>query len=219
MRGDEWMDLGLYVITASIPGMGRDHLEVATAAIEGGATAIQLRIKRRSMGQALKIANAIRGIAREAGVPLFINDHVGIAMASNAEGLHTGPDDISLSSARRMLGSEILLGRSTDGRPADAIKMEKAGADYIAVGPVYPTDTKRIEKAVTGPGAIAKIKAVVNIPVLAIGGIDRDNLGECIEAGADGVAVISAVAMADDMVAATAELRRELDMARKKRGG
>ena len=125
MRGGVWMDLGLYVITASIPAMGRDHFDVAAAAIEGGATAIQLRIKRRSMGQALKIANAIGGIAREAGVPLFINDHVGIAMASKAEGLHTGPDDISLSSARRMLGSDVLLGRSTNGKPAEAINIEK----------------------------------------------------------------------------------------------
>jgi thiamine-phosphate pyrophosphorylase len=210
------MDLGLYVITASIPELGRDHDDVALAAIEGGATAVQLRVKRRSMGQALKLANAIHARAAEAGVPLFINDHVGIAMASRAEGLHTGPDDISLESARRMLGNGVVLGRSSAGKPAEAIKIQEQGADYIAVGPVYPTTSKKVEKPVIGPDAIARVKAVVRIPVVAIGGIGSANLAECIEAGADGVAVVSAVSMADDMVAATAELRSALDKARKK---
>ncbi len=208
------MDLGLYVITASIPELGRDHYDVAAAAVEGGATAIQLRIKRRSMGQALKIAYAIHELTQEAGIPLFINDHVGIAMASKAEGLHIGPDDISLQSARRMLGRSAVLGRSTAGKLEEVVKVEKEGAGYIAVGPVYQTTTKRTGKDPLGPEALGKVKALVKIPVVAIGGINAGNLGACIEAGADGVAVISAVSSADDMVAATSELRRALDNAR-----
>ena len=117
-------DLGLYVITTSIPELGRDHYDVAVAAIEGGATAIQLRVKKRSMGEALKIANAIHELTKEAGIPLIINDHVGIAMASKAEGLHIGPDDISVSSARRMLGRDVWIGNST-GKHEEPIRSQQ----------------------------------------------------------------------------------------------
>ncbi len=210
------MDLGLYVITASIPELGRDHYDVAAAAIEGGATAVQLRVKRRSMGEALKIANAIRELAHEAGVLFFVNDHVGIAMVSKADGLHTGPDDIPLAAARRMLGKEALLGRSTDGRPDDAVKAVHESASYVAVGPVYPTASKRTTVDKVGTIAVTRVKSAVRVPVVAIGGIDAEKVDECIEAGADGVAVMSAVSAAEDMVAATAELREALDAARKR---
>jgi len=205
-------DLGLYVITTSIPELGRDHYDVAAAAIEGGATAIQLRIKKRSMGEALRIANAIHELTQEAGIPLIINDHVGIAMASKAEGLHVGPDDITVTSARRMLGKEIMIGKST-GKHDEAIRAEKEGAGYVGVGPVFKTETKPGKDPV-GLARLTKVSAVVGIPVLAIGGIDSTNLADCIEAGADGVAVITAVALAQDMVKATVELKAELDRAR-----
>lgn len=206
------IDFGLYIVTRSQPELGRDHYDVALAAIEGGATAIQLRVKKRPMGQALQIATAIHKLTTEAGIPLIINDHVGIAMASKAEGLHVGPDDISVPSARRMLGNSLIIGKSTS-KHDEAIKAEQESASYVGVGPIFATDSKPGKPAV-GIQQIAKVKAVVNIPVVAIGGIDVGNLAECIEAGADGVAVISTVAMADDMVAATAKLRRELDKAR-----
>ncbi|MHB9111419.1 MAG: thiamine phosphate synthase [Thermoleophilia bacterium] len=210
------VDFGLYIITTSLPELGRDHYDVALAAIEGGATAIQLRVKKRPMGQALKIATAIHKLAIDAGIPLIINDHVGIAMASKAEGLHVGPDDISVPSARRMLGNSLIIGKSTS-KHDEAIKAEQESASYVGVGPIFATATKP-GKAPVGVQRIAKVKAVVSIPVVAIGGIDAGNLAECIEAGADGVAVVSAVAMADDMVAATAELRNELDKARAAHG-
>lgn len=210
------MDFGLYVITKSVPELGRDHYEVAAAAIEGGASAIQLRVKKRAMGEALKIANAIHALTMEAGIPLIINDHVGIAMASKAEGLHIGPDDITIPAARRMLGSEVIIG-SSSGKPAEAIKAEREGADYVGVGPVYATDTKPGEPEI-GIARIAKVKAVVSIPVIAIGGINADNVAACVEAGADGVAVVAAVCMADDMFDATSALRQALDKARKKIG-
>ena len=206
-------DLGLYVITASIPELGRDHYDVAAAAIEGGATAIQLRIKKRAMGEALKIATAIHELTQEAGIPLIVNDHVGIAMASKAEGLHVGPDDISIPSARRMLGAGVLIGRSTK-RHDEAIKAEQEGASYVGVGPIFETDNKPEQPI--GTTRLTKVNAVVGVPVVAIGGINAGNIAECIEAGADGVAVIGAVAMADDMVAATAALRKVLDKARGK---
>ncbi|MFA6000711.1 MAG: thiamine phosphate synthase [Thermoleophilia bacterium] len=210
------MDFGLYVITKSVPELGRDHYDVAAAAIEGGASAIQLRIKKRAMGEALKIANAIHAMTLEAGIPLIINDHVGIAMASKAEGLHVGPDDITIPAARRMPGSEIIIG-SSSGKPAEAIKAEREGASYVGVGPVYATDTKPGEPE-TGVARITKVKAVVGIPVIAIGGINADNIAACIEAGADGIAVVSAVCMAEDMYDATTELRQALEKARKNIG-
>ncbi|MHB1389780.1 MAG: thiamine phosphate synthase [Thermoleophilia bacterium] len=208
------MDLSLYVITASVPELGRDHYDVAAAAIEGGATAIQLRVKRRPMGQTLKIAYAINDLAQKAGVTFIINDHVGIAMAVKAEGLHIGQDDIGISAARRMLGSSVMIGVSTS-KHDEALVAEKASADYVGVGAIYETATKPGKPAV-GPWRITKVKAVVNIPVIAIGGITEDNLEDCIAAGADGVAVVSAVAMANDMVAATRSLRNKLDAARQK---
>lgn len=207
-------DLGLYVITASIPELGRDHYDVAAAAIEGGATAIQLRIKKRAMGEALKIANAIHELTQEAGIPLIINDHVGIAMASKAEGLHVGPDDISIPSARRMLGAGVMIGRSAK-KHVEAIRAEQEGASYVGVGPVFATENKPGEPPV-GTASLIKVGAVVGVPVVAIGGINAGNIAQCIESGADGVAVIGAVAMADDMVAATATLRNALDRARGK---
>jgi thiamine-phosphate diphosphorylase len=206
------IDFGLYIVTQSLPELGRDHYDVALAAIEGGATAIQLRVKKRPMGQALQIATAIHKLTLEAGIPLIINDHVGIAMASKAEGLHVGPDDISVPSARRMLGNSLIIGKSTS-KHDEAIKAEQESASYVGVGPIFTTANKPGKPAV-GVQSITKVKAVVNIPVVAIGGIDAGNLAECIEAGADGVALIGAVAMADDMVAATSELRSELDRAR-----
>lgn len=206
------IDLGLYVITAATPELGRDHYDVAAAAVEGGATAIQLRIKRRAMGEALKIATAIHEMTSAAGIPLIINDHVGIAMASGAEGIHVGPDDISISAARRMLGGAAIIGRSA-GKHDEAIKAEQAGASYVGVGPVFHTGTKP-QKPPVGVSRLLKVKTVLGLPVVAIGGIDAANLASCIEAGADGVAVVSAVAMAEDMVAATAELRGELDRVR-----
>lgn len=207
-------DLGLYVITAAVPELGRDHFDVARAAIEGGADAIQLRVKRRGMGEALKVANAIHELTREAGIPLIINDHVGIAMASGAEGLHIGPDDIPLTSARMMLGDEILIGSSTGGKPAEAIRAERERASYVGVGPVFSTETKPAAGGPVGVARITKVKAVVGVPVIAIGGIDTGNLAECVKAGADGVAVVTAVTMADDMVAATRALKKKLDEAR-----
>lgn len=207
------MDFGIYIVTASVPELGRDHVDVARAAIAGGADLIQMRIKRRPMGQALKIAMAMHELTSAAGIPLIINDHVGIAMASNAEGLHIGPDDIALTAARRMLGGEVIIGETTS-KHDQAIKAEKMGADYIGVGPIFDSVTKPNKEAV-GLARITKIKAVVKIPVIAIGGINADNLADCITAGADGIAVVSAVTMAEDMAAATAELKAALIKARK----
>ncbi len=208
------MDFGLYVITSSVPELGRDHIDVATAAIAGGASAIQLRIKRRSMGEALKIARDIHKMTQAAGIPLIINDHVGVAMASRAEGLHVGPDDLSVTAAIRMLGRGKIVGKSA-AKLDEVRKAELEGAVYIGAGPVFNTATKP-DKPPVGPGRISKIKALAGIPVIAIGGINAGNLDQCITAGADGVAVVSAVAMAEDMVAATRELRRALDLARRR---
>lgn len=203
-------------MTASVPELGRDHYDVAAAAIEGGATAIQLRVKRRQMGETLKLAYAIHELTRKAGIPLIINDHVGIAMATKAEGLHIGPFDISLAAARQMLGPDITIGYSA-GKHDEALKAERSSANYVGVGPVYDTVTKPGKSSI-GTARIAKVKAVVHIPVVAIGGITAERVEPCIAAGADGVAVVTAVSMAEDMVAAVAELREALDQARAAHG-
>jgi thiamine-phosphate diphosphorylase len=210
------VDLGLYVITSSVPELGRDHYDVAAAAIEGGATAIQLRVKRRQMGETLKLAYAIHELTQNAGIPFIVNDHVGIAMATKAEGLHIGPDDISLTAARQMVGPHVMIGVSSL-KHDEALRAERGGADYVGLGPVFET-TSKVCKEVVGLQRITKVKAVVGIPVVAIGGIDAGRVEACVQAGADSVAVLSAVSMADDMVKATAELREALDRARSAAG-
>lgn len=205
------MDFGLYVVTAAVPELGRDHIDVARAAVEGGADVIQMRVKRRPMGEALKVAMAIHEVTRAAGIPLIINDHVGIAMATRSEGLHVGRDDIALTAARRMLGDSVIIGESVS-KHDQAIKAEKLGADYVGVGPIFSSITKSADAL--GVARITKTKAVVKIPVIAIGGITVDNLAECVAAGADSIAVVSAITLAEDMVKATADIKRELIRAR-----
>lgn len=204
-EGDEVLDhrsLGLYVVTSSAVAPGRDHRAVAEAAIGGGADAVQLRAPELDDDELLPLATTLAAICREAGVLFVVNDRLDVAVASGAEGVHLGQRD-DLLGARERLGPNGVLGISV-GDADEARVAETAGADYLGVT-VWATPTK--PDAV--PGELDGLRAIVGataLPVVGIGGIGVANAPLVIAAGAAGVAVVSAVAAADDPVSAVREL-------------
>jgi thiamine-phosphate pyrophosphorylase len=207
----------LCVITAHAERPRRGHVDVARAALEGGATMIQLREKDLSTRALLELAEQIGALTREHSAAFVVNDRVDVALAAEADGVHLGMEDMPIATARRLLGAERLIGASVDD-PADARRAEAAGADYLGVGPVFATGSKADAGDPIGLGPIGEIKRAVSIPVLAIGGLTCDNVENVIRAGADGIAVISAVTEAADMVAATRALRDCVQKTRRNSG-
>lgn len=207
------MDLSLYVITDSQLLQGRSHIEIAKAAIAGGATAIQFREKDMSTREMIDIAREIRVLTLRTGVTYIVNDRVDVALAVDADGVHVGQDDMPAPLARRLIGKEKILGVSASNLE-EALKAEREGADYIGVGSIYSTASKPDAGTPVGLGVLAEIASRVSIPVIAIGGIKEENVGEVIKGGARGVAVISAIVLAPDMEEATRRLRRRIEEAR-----
>lgn len=203
------IDPRLYVITDATLG---GHENITSAALAGGASIVQLRDKQASSRQIYEIALRLRGLLAGANIPLIVNDRVDIVLGVDAQGVHVGPEDLPIAVARRILGSARVVGASA-GTVAEAVDAERAGADYLGVGPVYPTETKPDAGAPIGLEGLRRIASSVTIPVVAIGGITADNAGDVIEAGAAGVAVISAVAGAEDRVRAAQAIRRAVDVA------
>ena len=191
---------------------GRSHIEVAAQAIGGGAKVIQLRDKLSSKRELLPIAQQLKDLCAEQNVPFIINDYLDLVLATDADGLHLGQDDLPISVARKLLPIGKILGCSA--RTVDqAATAESEGADYIAVGSIYPTSSKETAEVV-GLDRLHQIRQAVALPVVAIGGITRDNAAEVMAAGADSVAMISAVLGAEDVedtarqIAATLEAQK-----------
>jgi thiamine-phosphate pyrophosphorylase len=199
-------DLRVYVITAAVPELGRTHEDVAAAAIRGGATAIQFRDKTLSDEQFAKMARKIAVLTRAAGVPLIINDRVAIGIAIGADGVHIGQSDGDIREVRKSLPEKMILGVSATNY-LEALEMDATDADYLGVGPIFPTGSKDDASPPIGVEELARICRDVHKPVVAIGGINQENLRCIIDSGAAGAAVISAVTQAPDMAAAVAQLR------------
>ncbi len=199
------LDLRVYVITDRHVGRGRSHEEMTAAAIAGGATVVQLRDKTATTRQLVDAASRMLSLARQAGVPLIINDRVDVALGVDADGAHVGQDDLPASIARRLLGPGKILGVSA-GTEAEAVAAERDGADYVGVGPVFEALAKADAGPPIGVDALRRIVRVVRIPVVAIGGILHERAPELIRAGAAGVAVINAVFDEPDITAATRRL-------------
>lgn len=199
------MRLDVYVITDAGLVPGRGHLDIARAAIAGGAGVVQLRDKRAPARELYLLALAMARLCREAGVTFIVNDRVDVAIAAGADGVHLGVEDLPVDAARRLLGPGRLIGYS----PAsldDARQARAAGADYLGVGSVFATATKGDAGEAIGPAGLAAVRAVTDLPIVAIGGITPANAPQAVAAGAAGVAVISAVVTAPDMAAATRKL-------------
>jgi thiamine-phosphate pyrophosphorylase len=211
------MDPSLYVILDRAAGRGRDLEEILDATIAGGCRLIQLREKEWPSGRLLPLAERLRERCRRAGVTFIVNDRVDLALAVGADGVHLGQDDLPPRAARPLLRPGMVLGRSTHS-VAQAREAQAEGADYIAVGSMFPTQTKP-DFELVGPELIRAVRPHTKTPLVGIGGITRENVAQVIRAGADGVAVISAVCGAPDPAAATREflaaIRAERDLTRR----
>lgn len=191
------VDYNLYLVTDRDILKGRELTEVIEKAIQGGATLVQLREKCVSSLEFYEIALKVKKITDKYKVPLIINDRLDIVLAVDAEGLHVGQSDFSCTLARRLLGKNKIIGVSTS-TLEEAKKAEKDGADYIGVGAVFPTDTKLDAHAVS-INSLKEIKGKVNIPVVAIGGINENNYEKLKDANIDGLAIISAILGKEDI--------------------
>lgn len=200
----------LYVISDERLGRGRSHVEIADAAIRGGADVIQLRDKTASGRRLYEVALRLRALTREAGVSFIVNDRLDIALAAGADGVHLGPEDLPASVARGILGPGKILGISAE-TVEEAVRAEKEGADYLGVGPVFEArGSKEDAGEPRGPELIARIRGGCRLPIVAIGGIGAENARKVREAGADAAAVISAVVSAEDIAEAARRLKRLL---------
>lgn len=195
---------GLYVIIDTAFLKGRSHADVTAKAIRGGAKVIQLRDKESSARELLSVAVELKKLCSEHDVIFIVNDSLDIALAADADGLHVGQDDLPVATARRLLPVGKILGASAR-TVEEAVAARSEGADYLGVGSMYATATKESAQVV-GPGRLKEIKKSVDLPIVAIGGINKSNLGEVMKAGADAAAVISAVMGAADIEAATRQL-------------
>ena len=209
MRRLDPQTLRVYVVTSGTLDPRRTHEELAGAAIEGGATAVQLRAPELDDVELAALTRSLAQRGRRAGVPLIVNDRVEVAVASGASGAHVGQGD-EVGTARARLGPEGVLGISV-GTPEEAVTAERAGADYLGVT-VWATDTKPDARPI-GLDGLREVAAATALPVVGIGGIDAGNATDVLEAGAAGIAVIGAVAAAGDPVAAVRSLREVVDRA------
>ncbi len=191
----------LYVILDRSVARGRTLPELLEAVLAGGCRMVQLREKAMPLSELFPVAQVLRRRSREAGALFIVNDRADLARALDADGLHLGQDDLPGIAGRRLLRPGMILGVST--HDADQARRALAdGADYIAVGSMFPTGTKPGFQLV-GPDLIRRVRPEIAIPLVAIGGINEDNCEEVVSAGADAVAVISAVCAAADPETAT----------------
>ena len=195
----------LCLVTDRPLARGRALTGIVAAAVRGGATMVQLREKEAGTREFLEQARALKALLQPLGIPLVINDRVDIALAVDADGVHVGQSDMPLADVRRLIGPEKFIGLSTS--TAELILRDDAqAADYLGVGPVYAQQTKPGTAAPHGPEGFRLLRAMTRKPVMAIGGIKASNAAAVIAAGADGLAVVSAIIAADDPEAATREI-------------
>ncbi len=195
----------LYPVISSEFCLGRDPYEIFVAAAKGGAKVIQLREKNRGKKYLYELACQCRQAANDYGVLLIINDHVDVAVASHADGVHLGQDDLPLAAAR-MLSDELILGNSTHDL-AEATLAQQQGFDYINIGPIYPTGTKTVNCGALGIETLRRIAPHVKVPYSVMGGIKRRHLADLVAAGARRIAMVTEITQADDVEATVRELK------------
>ena len=197
---------GVYVIVDPEATNGRPVAEVAEAALRGGVRVLQLRDKSGDKAQMLEASRKIKDLCDKHDALFIANDHADLALASEAHGLHVGQTDLPIQEARRVLAPTQIVGKSNNG-VEEAVSSEAEGADYVAVGAVYATSTMgKSSRAPVGPETVERVKSMVEVSVVAIGGINAGNVEAVVRAGADCVCVVSAITMAEDPARAAREL-------------
>jgi thiamine-phosphate pyrophosphorylase len=215
-------DLRLNAIVDPERAGGHPLADLAAQCVRGGATLVQLRDKRSETRTLVEQARAIKAALAAFAVPFVINDRVDVAMAAGAHGVHLGQDDMAVEDARRLLGSRAIIGLSVKSvEEAEAARLDLV--DYVGSGGVYATSSKQQKNVPIGPAGLARIIAALrrrapDLPICGIAGIDASNAAEVIAAGADGVAVISALSLVSDPQAAARRLRQVVDAVLAKRG-
>ncbi len=204
------LNLSLYAVTDRRWAQSREGLLAQIQeALEGGITCLQVREKDLSRAAFLEEVKAIRDLCAPYGVPVIVNDNVDLALEAQADGVHLGKEDMPIGEARKILGPKAILGASAR-TIADAQAAEAAGASYLGVGACFPTHTKADAKGIS-PELLAEIAGSVSIPVVAIGGITLQNVGELDGTGIDGIAVVSAIFGAPQVKEACQALRHFVD--------
>jgi len=200
-------DFSVYLVTDESLSASRSTVEIVERAIEGGVDVVQLREKGTSARRRYELGGKVRELTRAADVPLVVNDRIDLAAAIDADGVHLGDDDLPVAVARERLGPEAIVGRSVS-TPEAAREAERSGADYLGVGAVYGTSSKETtpEQSNIGLDRVRSIRAATDLPFVGIGGVTPENAADVVAAGADGVAVISAITGAEDPEAATRRL-------------
>jgi thiamine-phosphate pyrophosphorylase len=205
--------LSLYLVMSLDPYEGRSALEIAREAIDGGVTVIQLREKDRPLRDVLPEARELRALCQERNVPFIVNDRVDVALLLDADGVHVGQDDLPATEVRRLIGPGKIIGVSA-GSLEEARWAVEQGAEYLGVGPIYATATKLDAGEAVGTALIEELAKTYGLPMVGIGGIGRGNAGAVIRAGADGIAVVSAITRQADPKAAAAALCDAIDAAK-----
>ncbi|MEH7225942.1 thiamine phosphate synthase [Bacillus sp. JJ1566] len=195
----------LYAVTDRAWTGNQTLVEQVEAALKGGITFLQLREKNLGYDEFLQEAIELKMLTAFYDVPFVINDNVEIALACDADGVHVGQEDMSVEKVRELIGTDKILGVSAQ-NVEQAIAAEKAGADYLGIGSVFPTSTKSDAKPMAFE-TVQEICKSVSIPIVAIGGITKGNILELAGSGVDGVAVVSAIFAQSTITAATAELK------------
>ncbi|MGH3322370.1 MAG: thiamine phosphate synthase [Streptosporangiaceae bacterium] len=206
------VDVRVYLVTGEV-GAGRSLPDVVAAAADGGATIVQLRDKDGDAAAVRGAAGSLAARLRGTGVPFVVNDDAQLAYECGAAGVHLGPDDVHPGTARELLGDDAVIGWSIHDRAQLAETAAVAACDYLAASPVWATPTKPDTTAPMGLDGLTALRdeAPAHLPLVAIGGIDESNAASVIEAGADGVAVVSAICAAHDPGAAARRLRAIVD--------
>lgn len=199
--------LRLYLVTDQSLTLGRPLADVVAAAVQGGVTCVQLREKQSSTRDFMAQAMVLKALLAPHAVPLVINDRIDIALACGAEGVHLGQSDMPVHVARQLLPSNVFIGWSVE--TADEVEQSQhLPLDYLGVSPVFATPTKTDTKTPWGLEGLRQVRAATTLPLVAIGGIHTENAQEIMRAGADGLAVVSALCSADQPTQAAVELKR-----------
>jgi thiamine-phosphate pyrophosphorylase len=203
-----FQQVDVYPVTCERLSEGRSNLEVLRAVIQGGSRIIQLREKEYSKKDLFNLALKFREITTQAGILLIINDHLDIALAVDADGVHLGQEDLPVQVAR-MLAPDLLIGASIHS-VEQALEAEKNGADYINIGPIFSTKTKEGVASSLGPEAITEISRQIVVPFTVMGGISEANIDQVLARGARRVAMVSAITKAEEIAKKVTFLKEKI---------
>lgn len=202
-------NLGLHLVTDRSLSLGRDLLDIVLAAVQGGVSVVQLREKACATREFVDLGRAVSSVLQRSSVPLVINDRVDVALAVGADGVHIGQSDMAYADARRLLGSDAIIGLSVESEE-HALAAETLDVDYLGLSPVFTTPTKSELTRQLGLEGVAGIRRLSRHRLVAIGGIHRENIAAVLKSGADGVAVVSAICSASDPLQATRLLQQQI---------